>query len=270
MAEQVVFDQAAGLRRLFGHRPAASIAFAHVQRRPGSGLQLARTAHALAARGQRVVIVDEHRGNGSITAIAGQDARYDLFDAFVGNCALSDIMLRATHRITVVPAPRAAKEFGHGEVDIEARMAACLTELGSQADFLLIDGLLRQGQVSQLARAANHLAVVAKPTKTAIAETYSVIKQVSAPGGRETLHVILDLVGDAEAAGRIFRNLRGTAQKHLAVDLFHLANLGRDVGDLVDGLLNRLSHTGSPRRHGRGPLRLQGMFGPSALSESVL
>lgn len=270
MAEPVVFDQAAGLRRLFGHRAAPSVAFAHVQRRSGSGLQLARTANALAARGQRVVIVDEHRGRGSITEITGQGARYDLFDAFVGECALSDAMIKATPRISVVPASRAAREFGPGEVDIEARMAACLTELGGQADFLLIDGVLRQGSVSQLAGAATHLAIVARPAKASITEAYALIKQASAAHGREILHLVLDQVADSEAAGRIFSNLRGAARQHLAVDLKHLASLSRDVGDLVEGLQSRLPRP-SPRCHqGRGPLRLHGLFGPSALSESVL
>lgn len=275
MAELGTIDQAAGLRRLFGNRGACSVAFAHVRRDAASGLQLARTASALAAQGQRIVIVDEHTGPGSITAVTGQAPRLDLFDVFVGDCVLADIRIPAAPGITVIPAARAAREFSHGEVDIAERMAACLAELGSDAAYVLVDGVSHQGEISPLAAAAQHFAVVLGSGGRSVTEAYALLKRQYLFAGRKEFQVVLaGIVSGAQGAGNArtsLQNLRATARKHLAVELSHLATLPcGQVDDLVDGLLTRL-----PRQKtadgGRGNvISLRALFGASGLFESVV
>ena len=275
MAELGAMDQAAGLRRLFGNRSARTVSLVHVRRHDAAAVTLARTANALAAHGQTVVVVDEHRGPNSVTAMTGQTVRHDLFDAFIGECDLSDVFLTVTPKIKVVPAARAAREFGGGEVDIEARMAACMAELGVKAGFVLLDAQLRQGDLSMLAKATDHLAIVTRPVGQGITDTYALIKRQGVHGGRKMFHLVLEGVGDslieAGEARTIVQNLRTTAHKHLQAELNHLGSIDDEsADDLADGLLTRLP--GSESRHAKSGnvVRLRGMFGPSGLFESVV
>jgi len=274
LAEQSAVDQAAGLRRLFGNRSARSVSFVHTRRRPGSAMNVARTANALASHGHQVIIVDEYAGPDSVTAITGQTADFDLFDAFIGDCSLEDTFIKATAKITVVPAVRAAREFGVGEVDIEQRMAACLSELGVKAGFVLLDSGVRQGDVSQLARAADHLAFVTRAVGSSITDTYALIKTQRERAGRQLIQLVLEGTG-AESSARdyrtIFQNIQATAHKHLDVNLNLLGTLDSDgVNDLADGLLTRLSPASPKHARGGNVVRLRGMFGPSGLFESVV
>ncbi|GAB2182550.1 MinD/ParA family protein [Denitratisoma sp. agr-D3] len=274
MAELGSHDQAAGLRRLFGNRGARSVAFVHVRRGAESAKMIARAANGLADHGHGVVVVDEQPGGGGVLALAGQRPRYDLFDVFIGACRLEDVMIRATPSISLVPAARAAREFGVGEVDIEQRMRACLAELGVKAGFVLVDANLRQGDVSQLAKAADHMAIVAPSAGRDVTDAYTLIKRQGGRHGRREFQLVLENVGNSLVASgearTIFQNLRTTTQKHLGARLGHLATLvNGSADDLVDGLLTRLSATNQPPREG-GTTRLRGLFGASGLFESVV
>lgn len=270
MAESDLHDQAAGLRRLFGCW-GTSLAVAHAQRRAGSPLQLARTANALAAQGHKVVVVDEHQGADSICCATGQVVKLDLFDALVGNCALVDAMIHVAPRIWVISAAKAARQFGKGEDNIQARMTACLKELGHEAAFILIDGMLRHDAVSQLAQAADHQAIVARSTGKEVTEAYSLIKNLNKARAREQFHLIFDQAKDPVGARTLFRNLRNTAQAHLDLQLHHLATLvGETVDDLADGLQTRLPKVNSkPVKMPTGLVSPQS-FPAAALYESVL
>ncbi|HEX5393394.1 MAG TPA: hypothetical protein VFW68_08940 [Rhodocyclaceae bacterium] len=270
MAEADVLDQAAGLRRLFGRR-GVSLAVAHTSRRSGSPLQLARTANALATHGHKVVVVDEHQGEGSICAATGQVVKFDLFDALVGSCTLADTMIHVAPQIWVVAAAKAARQFGRGEDNIQARMSACLKELGYETAFVLIDGVLRHGAVSQLAQAADHQAIVSRPTSKDVTQAYALIKALGKASGRDQFHFIFDQAKDAASTRTLFRNLRTTAQEHLDLQLHHLATLiGEAVEDLADGLLTRLPKVSSaPVKMPTGS-RSAHSFATAALYESVL
>lgn len=272
MAELGVIDQAAGLRRLFGNRGACSVAFVQARRDAAWAMRLARTASTLASEGRRVVIVDEHAGPGSVTAITGQTPRLDLFDVFVGDCALADIRIQAAPGITVIPAARAAREFAHGEVDIAERMAACLAEAGNDASYVLVDGVCRQGDISPLAAAALHLAVVLGSGGRSVTDTYALLKRQHLFAGRNDFQVVLvDPAPNAEDVRTALDNLRSTARKHLSVELSHLATLSSSqVDDLVQGLLSRLpgAKTGPGGRS--NVVALRALFGASGLFESVV
>lgn len=238
-------------------------------------MTIAKAANGLADHGQAVVVVDEQQGADSVTAMVGQRPRYDLFDAFIGDCRLADVMIRLTPNISLVPAARAAREFGAGEVDIGQRMSACLAELGVKAGFILLDACLRQGDVSQLAKVTDHLAIVTQPAGNNITDAYTLIKRQGGPAGRREFQIVLDKVGSslvsAGEARTIFQNLRTTAHKHLGAKLSHLATLAKGAeGDLVDGLLTRLPDAVGKPVHEGNVVRLRGLFGASGLFESVV
>ena len=274
LVDQIIIDQAAGLRRLFGNRSARSISFVHALRESDSAMNVARTANILANHGHSVLIVDEHGGPASVTSITGQEPQYDLFDVFVGDCALADIVIKATARISIVPAARAAREFGLGEVDIQQRMAACMAELGARAEFVLVDGVVRHGDVSLLAKAADHLALVTRPAGPAVGETCRLLRSLHSHGGREDIEIVLE--GQATdiggSAGRtVFQNIKATVLRHLDLSLHLLGTLhGNGADDVADGLLTRLTGRREAGSQDSDVVRLRGMFSPSGLFESVV
>lgn len=236
-------DQAAGLRRLFGTRAAQVVAFASGRESSGRTTLLVQTAAHLAAAGHGVVVIDENPAPHNAVSAFGVTARCDLMDAISGEHPLRQVALQAAPRVCVVPAARAARDFRPADAGDRQRLVRCLTELQSDAGFVLIDCSVRRGgQLSPLALAARHLAVVVAAQSSAITHAYALIKHLAAArGGRGTFQIVVTRARSDEEARAIFGNMKRLASEHLGVRLDFLgAALTPAAGHLADALATRL------------------------------
>lgn len=236
-------DQAAGLRRLFGSRTAQVIAFASGRESSGRTTLLVQTAANLAAAGHGVVIVDENPAPNNAVSAFGITARYDLMHAIAGERSSRQVTVQAAPLVRIVPAARAARELHSANADDRQKLASCLAEIQSGAGFVLIDCATRRGaQLSPLALAARHLAVVVAAQGSAITHAYALIKHLAAArGGRGAFQIVITRARSQDEARAIFGNMKRVAWDHLGVRLDFLgATMTPLTGHLADALVTRL------------------------------
>lgn len=235
-------DQAAGLRRLFGARPAQVIAFVSGRDACGRTTLLVQTAAALAHAGHGVVIIDENSGPNNALATFGMTPRHDLMDMVQGGCSAQQIMQSAAPLVRTVAASRFADELHHLDAASAEYLNAGLRQIQQGASFVMIDCAARRGgHISSLALTARHIAVVVAAQGSAITLAYALIKRLARERGRDGFQVVITRARSEEEAQAIFDNLRRTAREHLGVRLDYLGGCRVPVTDhLADALQSRL------------------------------
>ena len=235
-------DQASGLRRLFGNRVPQVIAFAASPDAAGKAALLARTAVALAADGHAVAILDENPGPHNVATHLEVTPRRDLADVVNGHFQLSQIAMELTPGIRVLPAHRLAAELSPTDGEGMDALFDCLRVLQSHCAFILIDCANRRGgQLSALAQAARHMAVLVGTSAAELTRSYALIKRIAQERGREDFHVAVDKARTAIEAQTAFSTMRQVAQDHLGVELSYLGSVSETTsGSLAEALLSRL------------------------------
>lgn len=220
-------DQAAGLRRLFGGRSPQVVTFAAGRESSGRTTLLVQTAAALAACGQRVLILDENPSENNALACFGFKGRHDLFQVLRGERTLSQTILEAAPALRILPAAHAARELDYADraaATARRNLDACLREIQRDVDFILIDAAVRPGgYLSPLALAARHMAIIVAAQGSAITQAYALIKRVAQERGRDGFQVAVTHARNQEEAHAIFDNMNRVAREHLAVRLDFLA-----------------------------------------------
>ena len=217
-------DQAAGLRRLFTRRPNQVVAFA--AGRPASGLTsvLVQTAVALAAAGQRVLLIDENSGPGSAMATLGVKPVGDLWDSLIGRVALERAIVSVSQNLWAVSAAGTAERLHQDSPVVREKLDMLMTPMRGGSDYILIDShLAPAGHLSILSSTAYHMVVVVSAETSSITDSYTLIKRLVKERGREGIQVIVTRPKTLEDAQMVFDNLKRTAGRHLGVTLHLLA-----------------------------------------------
>jgi flagellar biosynthesis protein FlhG len=170
---------------------------------------------ALGERGQRVVVVDADLGLANLDLLCGLTPRFDLGDVLAGRCRLVDAMVAGPGDIQIIPGAHAVRtgiqELGGGAT----RLVSELSELTTQADFLLMDGGSGlAGGVELLAAAADDVVIVSTPEPASIADLHASIGRLQQLPARPRLRVLvnqarsaseaLDVLDDVVASSRQF------------------------------------------------------------------
>lgn len=169
------FDQADGLRRMFGLRDVPVLPI--LAPTGNQGALIAHLALAHAQVGREVLIVDASRGE--VALAMGQRARYELAHVVSGDKALADVVLQAADGVRIVPAARALS----GATNIDQWLAALAGELHPQPDLILLHHCTPFGGMD------GDLLVVATPMADALTRTYSELKRLGSRAGRIRLFV---------------------------------------------------------------------------------
>lgn len=238
-------DQAAGLRRLFARRAAQAIAFIPAMEAGARNELLLNTAAALADSGSSVLLLEEQAGAKSMAARLRLRAQADLLQLVRGEATLFDILTQVTPLIGYIPAQRLARDLHQARLlpDVmRSRLRAHLQRLQNEAEFILINAAeTRSTQVSPLALAADHQAIVVAAHSASITRAYALIKRLSQESGLEHFQIVVSQVRGETEARAIFANMRQLASRQLGVRLNHLATVpsGKPTG-IAQALLTRL------------------------------
>lgn len=244
------FDQAAGLRRLFGTRKARAVAFVSGREACGRTALLVRTATALAEAGQGVVIIDENAGTDSVHAALGIKARHDLLALVQGDISIEHLVQPAAPFLSVISAARFATVPSQISRVAAGRLNTALKQLQEGCTFILVNCVGRHGQyLSPLALTMPYLVVVAAAQGSAITRAYALIKRLSQECGRDGFHVAITKARTEQEAQVIFHNMRNTAHAHLGVALNYLGSTRIEGGQfgsdhLASVLQSRLAPVG--------------------------
>lgn len=228
-------DQAAGLRRLFNARGAQVVALtaaAVVQNRPQL---LAGAATALAARGRRILLLDENPGPRNTASLLHEHPSVDLLQVVRGEVSLAQAIFRVNRNLSVLGVDRLA----NAELPLTRRIADLYQQIVDGHDIVLIDCCAsRAGQVSTLALQAGHLVVAVTAASNGIMQAYAQIKRLAQFHQREHFQILVSGKIGRDEARIIFNNLRQVAFEHLGVRLGYLGLVDPGRADMLSDLLD--------------------------------
>jgi hypothetical protein len=218
-AAQVVDDQAAGLRRLFGPRPPRWLPVLLASGREGThGAWLARLARCFVAQGDRTLVVDAARAQ--VAAALGLRLRFDLQHALDGDCVPQAACVEAAEGLWVVPAARGLEAIDRA-TDAARRFEGGVRALAQVVDcvLLVLPEAGRAGQRAALSALAgsdgydNALLAVGGGA-TAPARCFESMSAAMGAADIDTFHLLFQDM-DTASAGRLFPRLAAVAAREL-------------------------------------------------------
>lgn len=237
-------DQAEGLRRLLSGDFVRIVTLTSGKRGVGKTCALINLAAALAKRGKRVMILDEHQGEQSVVGMLGLTPYYDLTNVVRRECSLEQVMLSGPEDIMVVPAGKSVQALANLTPADQEYLVRSFAQLAETVDVVLVDA--QAGVASHLlppSLAAQELVVVVEPRPASLTDAYALIKVLNQGFARRNFHILVNKAGNAEEGMAIFNNMAEVASRFLKVTLDYMgyvpiedrmhraAQLGRSVVD---------------------------------------
>ena len=222
---EILFDQAAGLRRLLAQSALRTITVASATPRCGRTLVTANLAVALARRGHGVLLLDCASGQGSAAALLGAQPRADLLLAARGVADPGALAAEGAAGVRVVQVRALAAALEQSRSLDPARLAQALDTLREGADIVLVDA-----PPADLAwgSASRELVLLVGPGAQAMTGSYRLIKRLQAGYRRQTIHILVTQPHSSTHADRIFGNLSATSRRFLNLPL---ASMGHILND---------------------------------------
>ena len=243
MAELYV-DQAAGLRRLFTHKPLRIVTFVSGSSGVGKSTLVANLAASLGQRGKTVLIFDENTKK-TVSSHFGVTSQNDLFQIVNGERDLADVLVPVSPGVKVLPAAEAMKKLGALSQRQQRILMESLLTLEGTVDVILVDASRDYPLgFSPLGLVAHSTVVVMTTTAASITDAYALIKNVSLGHSCREYRVVVNGARSPKEARSIFRNVsqvahsRGVARLDfcggipLDEHFQQAANLGQPVGAL--------------------------------------
>ncbi len=230
-------DQASGLRRLFATRGAQIVALTSAAVVNGRAQMIANAAATLAARGRRVLLLDENPAPRNALAEVSETARSagDLLQVIRGEASLAQATVQVNRNLATLGAVRLA----NAELPMTKRLADLMHEVEDSYDFVLVDcSASRTSQISTLGLHAHYLVIAVTAESNGIMQAYAQIKRLAQIHQREHFQILVTGKANRDDARNIFNNLRQVAHEHLGVRLSYLGlvNTGKNemLADLID------------------------------------
>ncbi len=222
---EVLFDQAAGLRKLLARNVSRTIAIASAQTRSGRSLISANLAVALARLGQQVLLLDSGAGRDSASWLLSAEPAADLLDACTGRYRGDSLAVEGCAGVHVVQAHAAFQALPKMSPVQATRLAGLLRQLIAAPAVVLIDTAM--GDLVTAA-AAHELIFLVSPGDRAMTESYRFLKRLHAHCGPRRVHVVINRAQSPAHADKIFGNLSSTSRRFLNLPLERMSHIPDD------------------------------------------
>ncbi|WP_243304655.1 MinD/ParA family protein [Geothrix oryzisoli] len=224
-------------------------------------------ALALAAQGQRVVVLDANFGLSNLDILLGLSPKYTLEQALHGEKVLEEILLEGPMGVQVLPTSSGLQELTRLDTMSELRLVQGLQRVAETVDWLLIDTAAGiHDSVLKLLLAAQEVILVATPEPTSLVDAYAMVKVLhlrepskplwllvnngqSAEEARETVEQLQEATGrflgkQLKVLGMVPHDphvLQAVRQQRGVVELFPDSPASRAFGAIVRQLLGQVS-----------------------------
>lgn len=184
---------------------------------------------ALAKRGRRVVLLDGDLGLANIGVLLGLTPKYTLADLINGRCELSDVLLLGPGGMRIVPASSGNKSMANLSPAQHAGLIQAFNDMADSIDVLVIDTATGIGEsVVNFVQAAQEVLLVVCDDPASIADTYALIKLLSAGHGIHRFRVLVNMVHNSDEGPYLFTKLVNLVNRFLDVSLYYLGAIPYD------------------------------------------
>jgi flagellar biosynthesis protein FlhG len=222
-------DQASGLRNLLARN--ALRVWTVVGAQPGLGAtSLVLNLAALMARaGQEVLILDEHLAHNNAGNALALKPRHDLLNVLRCDKALSEVLLRATPGLHVLPVARVTQAIHRLSVTERQRLLDSLVTVSRSVDVVLVDATRQEGGSVMASLAPNQpLVLVTDTTAGGITASYALIKRMALKEGLRKFSIVVNRAQEGRDARAVVDNMARVAKNHLKVQIDYLGHIPVD------------------------------------------
>ena len=175
----------------------------------------ANLAAALAARGERVLVLDADLGLANLDVVLNLQPKITLHDVFTGKASLEDAILPAPGGFSVLLAGSGLVEYSRLTPQVREQLEDIIAKVAPRFDRILLDtGAGISDVVLHAISLADEVLVIATPEPTSMTDAYATIKVLATQAGRRAIRLVVNQVS-AAGEGRTIRN-----QLQLVVDRF--------------------------------------------------
>ncbi len=211
-------------------RPVKVIAIASGKGGVGKTNVTVNLAWQLAKRGRRVLVLDADLGLANIDILLGLRPKWTLADVLAERCSIQDILLEGPAGISVIPAASGIKHMAELGAEENAGIVRALSELNGDFDVMLVD--MAAGiadSVISLAKACQHVMVVASDEPTSIADAYALIKVLHKDAGLTRFKFLSNMVENDINSRVGFNRISEVSQRFLDVKLEFVGAIPKDI-----------------------------------------
>jgi len=200
----------------------------------GKTLIAVSLAHALAHRGERVLLCDADLGLSNATVHLGLEDGGDFASVFCGDCAVDDAIvpvlggIDARGGFDLLSAPAGAGTFANATPEDAGRLLITLRAATNYDRILLDLGAGIDATTMAFASSADETILVMTPDPAALTDAYAFTKLLVRAAPSRSPMVLVNMAGSENEALRTFDALATTAQAFLKIAPEYLGGIPRD------------------------------------------
>lgn len=217
-AQTYRIDQATRLRELTRRRCAATLTLAITSGKGGVGKSnvAVNLSICLAARGQRVTLVDADMGLANADLLMNLQPRYTLSHVVSGICGIEAIATSGPGGIRFIPGASGLGDLANLSDFDRRNLIAQVQKLENSADIVVLDcGAGISKNVISFALAADQVIVVTTPEPTAVTDAYATIKSLLRERCPGRVSLFVNRANSRAEASATYRRLAGVARRFL-------------------------------------------------------
>lgn len=216
----VLQDQAEGLRRLLARDSVRVVTLTSGRTGVGKTNIVVNLAAALAKRGRHVLVLDEQQGKGSMEALLGLTARYDLMHVIRREKTLDEVMLRGLEGVDIVSAGNGLRVLGELGQEDQDSLVQSFRQLSKRVDVVLVDAIAGvASNVLPISLASQEIVIVVSPHPSSIKDAYALIKVLNQNFAIHRFHILVSKVKNEQEARALYDNMAEVAVRFLDVSL---------------------------------------------------
>jgi flagellar biosynthesis protein FlhG len=186
-------------------------------------------AIALAAQGQRVVVLDADLGLANVEVLLGLNSMYNLQQVVQGEKRLEDVVVQGPGGIHIIPGCSGIARVADLTPDARDRILRGIDGLQQRMDVIIIDTMAGIGQNAMaFAAAADEVLVVTTPEPSAIVDAYAAFKTVFQLRDDAVVRLIVNQALNEAQARAVGQKLHHVAQQYLGHRLEYFGFVPRD------------------------------------------
>jgi flagellar biosynthesis protein FlhG len=186
----------------------------------GKSSVAANLALTMAAKGERVLLLDGDFGLANLDILLDLRSRGTIHDVIHGGKTAEEILSPVAPNLDVLPASSGVLEMTDIGLEEKGRLLDMLQNLEQNYDTLLIDtGAGISQEVTWLNSSAEEIIVVATPEPTSIADAYALIKVLNVKHKIKDFKLLVNQARSEAEALRVYQQITGVSDRFLNVSI---------------------------------------------------
>lgn len=186
-------------------------------------------AMALAAAGQRTLLLDTDLALANVDVLLGLSPTFTLADVIEGRCTLADAIIEGSRGLGVVPAASGRRHMTELQPAEYVGLIRAFSDLDRPLDVMVVDTAAGiSDSVLTFSQAAQDVIVTVCNEPASITDAYAIIKVLSRERGVQRVHVLANMTHYPSEGKDLFDKLYKVSERFLDVILSYAGAIPHD------------------------------------------